>query len=153
MCLYPDLVLNPKYRPNKKNGGNPPPLTDERVKYVPIGCGKCIECTKQRANAWRIRLLEHIKTNTNGKFITLTLSNEQYADLFSDLEPKQQSFNYSMENQIATLATRRFLERWRKQFRKSLQHWLVTELGHNGTNKHLILLWLNYALEFSCVLQ
>ena len=38
----------------------------------------------------------------------------------------------------AAYAIRKFLERWRKKFKKSLRHWLVTELGHNGTeNIHL----------------
>ena len=30
---------------------------------------------------------------------------------------------------------RRFLERWRKKYKKSVKHWLVTELGHNGTER------------------
>ena len=81
MCLYPQLILNPKYRPNKKNKGKPPQLPDERVKYVPIGCQQCIECTKQRANHWRVRLLEEIKTAKHAKFITLTFSNESIYDL------------------------------------------------------------------------
>ena len=48
MCLYPRFMKNPKYKPNKKNGGNPPTITDKRVKYVPVGCGKCIECRNQK---------------------------------------------------------------------------------------------------------
>ena len=43
MCLYPRFMKNPKYKPNKKNGGKPPKITDKRVEYVPVGCGKCIE--------------------------------------------------------------------------------------------------------------
>ena len=37
-----------KYEPNKKNGGNVPPLNDERTLYVPVGCQNCIECDKQK---------------------------------------------------------------------------------------------------------
>ena len=48
MCISPRLKLNPKYLANSKNGGVPPPLIDERVKYVPIGCGVCYECLKQK---------------------------------------------------------------------------------------------------------
>ena len=40
MCLYPKFMKNPKYKPNKKNGGNPPTITDKRVEYVPMSCGK-----------------------------------------------------------------------------------------------------------------
>ena len=31
MCLYPTLIKNPKYKPNKKNGGQVPPVLDKRV--------------------------------------------------------------------------------------------------------------------------
>ena len=43
MCLYTEYRLNKKYLRNQKNGGNPPVLLDNRVKYVPIACGQCIE--------------------------------------------------------------------------------------------------------------
>ena len=33
------------------------------------------------------------------------------------------------------MAIRRFLERWRKEYKKSVRHWLVTELGHNNTER------------------
>ena len=48
MCLYPKLIQNPKYKKNKKNGGNVPTPQDDRVLLVPIGCGKCFECMKQK---------------------------------------------------------------------------------------------------------
>lgn len=130
MCLYPKLILNPKYRSNKKNGGNIPPVPDDRVKYVPIGCQNCMECRKQKAREWQVRILEDIKTHKNGKFITLTINNEQYAKL---AEESQQE-GYNRDNEIITLAIRRWLERWRKKHKRSVRHWLTTELGHQGTN-------------------
>ena len=81
MCLYPRLIKNPKYRVTKKNGGNVPSPSDTRVMYVPIGCGVCFECMKQKANSWKARLLEDLKENTNGKFVTLTFSNEKYTEI------------------------------------------------------------------------
>ena len=81
MCLYPRLFSNPKYRQNKKNGGVIPAIRDERVKLVPVGCGNCIECRKQKARDWQIRLLEDLKKHKNGKFITLTFSNESIKHL------------------------------------------------------------------------
>jgi hypothetical protein len=135
MCLYPKLIKNPKYRSTKKNGGVIPAINDERVKYVPIGCTNCMECRKQKAREWQIRLLEDIKTNTNGKFITLTLSNKSYTELSLEITKLD---GYNRDNAIITLAVRRFLERWRKQHKRSVRHWLVSELGHNGTeNIHL----------------
>lgn len=140
MCLYPKLIKNPKYRANKKNGGQAPPITDNRVQYVPIGCGKCIECRRQKAREWQIRMSEEIRENKNGKFVTLTFSNESLRELDKALDIKIKAQNmkieqYIRENEIATIGIRRFLERWRKKYGKSLRHWLVTELGHEGTKR------------------
>lgn len=148
MCYYSQLIKNPKYKKTKKNGGIVPPITDQRVTYVPIGCGKCMECRAKKAREWQVRLLEDIKHHKNGKFITLTFSNESYTKLWKELEPKGYQ-GYDLDNQIATLASRRFLERWRKTFKKSLRHWYVTELGQTGT-EHLHLhgiVWTNETME------
>lgn len=151
MCLYPRLIKNRKYVSNKKNGGNIPTVSDERTRYVPVGCQDCIECRKQKARSWQIRLLEDIKTNTNGKFITLTFSDQSYADLAKEIEESDNKEKietpkgYILDNKIATLAIRRFNERWRQKHGKALRHWLVTELGHKGTeNIHLHgIIWTN----------
>lgn len=143
MCLYPQLMYNPKYKTSKKNGGVIPAIPDKRVQWVPIGCGNCIECRKQKARGWQIRLLEDIKTNKNGKFITLTFSNESIKELIEQ-EPNKAwhglkgKEGYERDNGIAKRAVRLFLERWRKTHKKSVRHWLITELGHNGTeNIHM----------------
>lgn len=137
MCLYPRLIKNRKYTANKRNRGIIPEITDPRVLYVPVGCGECIECTKQKARGWQVRLLEDLRHNTNGKFITLTFSNESIKKL-CELEELHKLDGYELDNAIAKKATRMFLERWRKKYGRSLRHWLVTELGHNGTeNIHL----------------
>jgi len=142
MCLYPKLIKNRKYISNKKNGGIIPPITDIRVVMVPVGCGKCMECKKQKARNWQVRLQEEIRHNTNGKFVTLTFSNESIKELTKEIKGIQ---GYDLDNEIATLATRRFLERWRKKYKKSVKHWLVTELGGNGTeNIHMHgIIWTN----------
>lgn len=133
MCLYPRLIINRKYIPNKKNNYEAPEIKDNRTLYVPAACGKCIECIKQRGRQWSIRLQEHIR-HEKGQFVTLTFSNESIAELSKGTE----HIGYERDNEIATIAVRRFLERWRKEFKKSVTHWLVTELGHNGTeNIHM----------------
>lgn len=144
MCLYPKLIKNPKYKSNKKNGGVIPAVSDNRVLYVPIACGKCIECCKAKQRNWQVRLTEDIKDNTNGKFITLTFSNKSIKELCQIKEIKELT-GYERDNKIATIAVRRFLERWRKEHGKSIRHWFVTELGHNGTeNIHLHgIIWAN----------
>lgn len=159
MCYYSKIVRNKKYVGNKKNKGLPPAPSDNRALLTPIGCGRCKECRNQDARQWQARLLEDIKTHRNGKFVTLTLSNENYKKLYQLVKEEQKTLearvtldwerelsqkrlnkisNYGMDNQIAILAVKYFRERWRRKFKHSPRHWLATELGHNGTeNIHL----------------
>lgn len=142
MCLYPTLVKNRKYTKTKKNGGvvPAPPLHiskgsgrevyDERVLLVPIGCGKCMECRNQKKREWTVRMMEEIKHSRDGIMVTLTFSTESYKELNDEIDVNLTG--YERDNQIATLAVRRFLERWRKKFGKSVRHFLVTELGGEG---------------------
>lgn len=148
MCLYNEYLKNPKYKPNKKNGGIVPAVLDIRTTYVPIGCGDCIECRKQKARDWAIRLQEDIKKYKNGKFVTLTFSTESIIKLYKEIQledelaewnaimegteiPKKHK-GYDLDNAAATLAVRRFVERWRKKYKESVRHWLITELGGNN---------------------
>lgn len=155
MCLYPKLIRNPKYRANKKNKGIVPRMTDERVGYVPIGCGLCSECLKQKSNEWRVRLFEEIKHDNEAVFITMTFSNEEYSKLAEEIrnELLAEIGDYELDNAIARRAVKRFLGRWRKKTGKSVKHWLVTELGGNGTeNVHLHgILWTQKTMDIEAV--
>lgn len=152
MCLYPRLIQNPKYKKNKKNGGEIPAVKDHRVTIVPIGCQTCIECRQQKTREWMTRLQEDIKENKNGKFIVLTFSTEnliyitdQVQKSYAEKHEGEMMEGYELDNQIVTYAVRHFLERWRKKYKKSLRHWLVTELGH-GTTEHIHIhgiLWMD----------
>nr|QJB19280.1 MAG: replication initiator protein [Microvirus sp.] len=143
--------MNGKYKPNKKNGGIIPPLRDIRVKGVPIGCGNCMECRKKKAREWQVRLLEDVKHNTNGIMVTLTFSDKSISKLKRDVlkESIEEIKGYELDNRIATKAVRKFTERWRKKYKKTVRHWLVTELGHNGTeNIHLHgIIWTNESVN------
>ncbi len=158
MCLYPKLIKNKKYVANKKNGGDVPQATDERVLWVPAGCGKCMECRKQKARQWQVRLLEDIRTNKNARFVTYTFSDEnlnkiekivtkEHRETIIELEKKGQLkeskrknkakylTGYNRDNEVCRYAVRKYCERWRKKFGKTLRHWLVTELGSNNTER------------------
>lgn len=136
MCLYPLIIKNKKYLPNKKNKGVPPDAKDQRVKYVPVKCGKCIECRKAISREWQIRLQEEIKTNKEAIFVTLTFNEEELCKLKKEISTQNgQNSTSNAENQIATTATRRFLERYRKKYKRSLKHWLISELGHQNTER------------------
>ena len=175
MCLYPTLIKNPKYKENKKNGGQIPAVLDIRTLYVPIGCQRCIECRRQKARSWQVRMLEDIKTNTNGKFVTLTFSDQSIYKLNKIIqddinqeidkirhgrqfgEQERNKINkltwkrtgYELDNAIATYAMRYFNERWRKHTGKAIRHWAITELGHTGTeNIHLHgIVWTDETFE------
>lgn len=167
MCLYPRLQLNKKYTENQKNGGIIPPISDSRTLYVPVKCGNCKECREAKARDWIVRLIHEHKHRPGGKFVTLTFSNKSIKDLRAAVINKQikaevklqnrktidnptekekklnkiraKAKGYGLDNELATIAVRRFLERWRREYgRMNIKHWLVTELGHQGTeNIHL----------------
>lgn len=132
MCLYPQYIVNPKYKPNKKNKGNPPICKDRRLYYIPTKCGCCIECRKEKQREWRVRLEEELRSNY-GYFITLTISPEG----IKELEEKTGLSWKENPNEIASKGLRLFLERCRKDTSKSVRHWCVTELGETGDRIHL----------------
>lgn len=142
MCLYPKLIKNKKYLPNKKNGYNPPKCTDERLRYVTAACGHCFECRKQKSQGWQVRMSEELKNNPNAIFVTLTIDDANY----EKLKAKEGSED---NNKIARRAIRLFLERIRKETDKSIRHWFVTELGHQATERvHLHgIVWNDRATE------
>lgn len=114
--------------PTKKNGYNPPKMLDPRTQLVPVGCGKCIECLKQKAREWQVRLAEEEKRWQYKYCLTFTFSCEELEKLKNELNLKEC-------NAVATQAIRRFLERWRKIHKKSITHWFITELGHENTER------------------
>jgi len=132
MCLYPKLINNPKYRANKKNGGKIPVVKDIRVLYVPIGCGKCIECRKQKARQWQVRLQEDLRRNRNAHFVTYTFNDYELNKIEKEIK---ELTGYNRDNEVCRIAIRRYTERWRKKYGKTLRHWLVTELGGTNTER------------------
>lgn len=128
MCLFPRFIQNKRYQPNKKNGGQPPFCDDYRKLLVPVGCGVCKECLQQKANQWKIRLFEELKNWNNPKFVTLTFTPES-------LKYITDTYNIKGANACAGKAIRLFLERWRKKYKKSLRHFLITELGQTKSER------------------
>ena len=100
---------------------------EEILKLTQIGCGKCEECRIAKANEWRVRLMEEIKSNPkNIIFATLTFSEESLKKLeYDEKEP----------NKAPQKAITLFRKRWWKKYKAPLKHWLVTELGHDNTKR------------------
>lgn len=123
MCLYTKYITNPKYLPNKKNNYNPPACKDRRLLYVPIKCGKCMECRKQNQSQWVVRLSEEIRKNPEALFVTLTFNEESYKELAAITKN---------ENEMCRIALRKMLENYRVQNKHTIRHWVATELGDDG---------------------
>ncbi|AYP28850.1 MAG: putative replication initiation protein [Microviridae sp.] len=137
MCLYTKYIMNPKYKPSKKNGGHPPECTDERLRYIPAKCGRCIECRKQKKSEWIMRLSEEVRNDSSCQFVTLTFNDEAFGILRKKMhiwsvEPSNEELH-----QMVTYAVRRFLENIRHETGKSVKHWLITEKGEDFGRIHL----------------
>lgn len=131
-CLSPISIKNPRYLPSKVNNFDPPKCVDDRDLIIFVPCGKCLGCRRRKQTDWRFRMLNEFKYSDDRRFhfVTLTFSDEslkKLCDEFPDLDI----------NGRVTIAVRRFLERYRKKYRKSLRHLLVTELGENTGRIHL----------------
>lgn len=133
MCIYGSVMPNKKYTATKKNGGIVPVPVDRRVMGVTIACGKCIECKKKKAREWKVRLEEELRHDIQAEFVTLSFSDEAIEKLIK--QGKIESEGYEKENEIATWAVRKYFERWRKEYGKSVKHWLITELGQTNTER------------------
>lgn len=137
MCLYTKYIENPKYKPNKKNKFNPPVLKDERLRYVPVECGKCIECRKKKKREWTMRLCEEIRNDNKCYFVTLTFNDESLKNLSKECFKRNCCMNNEETHIVVTKAIRRYLELIRKHTGKSVKHWFITEKGEDFERIHL----------------
>lgn len=138
MCLFPRLIPNPRYKANKKNGGIVPRPRDERLRWITASCGRCEQCRKQKANEWTFRLNIELQKGAPAHFMTMTFS-----------EKTLDAFQCRDANEVATLAVKLFRKRWYKKYKQSLRYWLITELGHDNTERlHLHgILWTDKDCE------
>lgn len=136
MCLYTKYILNKKYLPTKKNRYNPPVCQDERLKYVPIKCGKCMECRKQKKREWYVRLSEELKKHKGALFLTLTFNEQMYEEVRKASQVGMKPSNEE-ENEMCRYAIRHWLELIRKRTGKSVKHWVITEKGEDYNRIHM----------------
>lgn len=124
MCLYPSIIENPKYAKSNEKSKR---IRDYRLRWIQIPCGHCEECRRAKANEWRVRLMEEMKSNPkNIIFATLTFSEESLKKLeYDEKEP----------NKAPQKAISLFRKRWWKKHKAPLKHWLITELGHDNTKR------------------
>lgn len=128
MCVFTKTMFNPRYKAGIKNGGIIPPVPDMRVLSIEAKCGTCIECRRERASEWQIRLTEEAKAQGyHGHFVTLTFDEEHMNKLAEEVGDDA--------DEIAKVALRRYLELWRKKHKSRPKHWFVNELGHKNTER------------------
>lgn len=140
MCLNQRAIENKRYKPNKKNNGVPERAKDYRLKGVTIPCGYCAECVGNRRSEWAKRILEEQYVSGPGYFVTLTIAEDSMDELIKEAGTEE-------ANAVARVAVRRWTERYRKEKKSGLRHWLVVELGQNRTERlHLHgIIWLSGA--------
>lgn len=129
MCLYPTIMKNKRYAPKAKFSGTTRVPIDPRLYYIETKCGKCIECRKEKARNWSIRMQEELKVNPKAYFVGMSLSDESIKELIKKYKLKDD------QNEVAKKALRLWLERCRKDTGKSIRHWCITELGHKNTER------------------
>ncbi len=125
MCLYPRIIRNKKYLPNRKNEGSPARARDARTQAVAIGCGVCSECRKQKASSWLARIDFEMKKDPNAIFTTLTFSDETISKYAKRND----------ENAICAKEVELFRKRFYAKYKKPARHWLISEIGKNGTER------------------
>lgn len=149
MCLYPTLIRNKRYLPNKKNGGSPPKCNDKRKEFVPVGCGICKECREQKADEWTLRLQHEFSNSVIPiMYVTLTFSDESFDKLIQDTLTEE-------SGAVATIAVKRFFDKVRQYTKRHHEdnarpkYWLITELGHaNSERLHMHgFIWWSYEIE------
>ena len=131
-CPIPIRIINPHYKKIASLSDNPNELdsySNREDFYLDVPCGKCYHCRKSYKTQWNLRLQHHYRYLTpaqkgNSYFITLTFSNEH---LPNQCPTKEQIAPY----------VRKFLERVRKKYKKSVTHWIVSEYGDNTERYHL----------------
>lgn len=144
MCLYPRIMRNPRYKPNKKNNGIPPACHDKRMMYISIGCGKCIECRRKEIRSWIARIETEQKfKQAPALFVTFTFNDESLWELrewainWKNQTTDENDKEEHIDNIVAKRAMRLFLKRWVKKFGKTLRHFATTELGEEKGRIHI----------------
>lgn len=112
--------------------------------YITVPCGKCVMCRKKEYNSWRVRLIhevqDHIrkygptrKKKTGGMyFVTITLHPRVYEKAKRDPHSVIREFLEDYRNDMR----KKYPGKANKHKRRSLRHWIVTELGETTHRLH-----------------
>lgn len=129
MCLRPRFIVN-RYYLKLTHGDvlHAQYLYGKNVDfYIKVGCGLCVECVSRSAQCWAQRLCDHYEyllkngyDKSKVSFVTLTCAPEFYDDF----------------KKSPNVFVRRFLERYRKRYGRSFDHYIVSEYGEKRGRLH-----------------
>lgn len=115
---------------------NPRWIKLQSGKMQALRCENCIRCKLWKLEQWDERLIKEIQSKESKQFVILNIDNKNENELktiVKRLNPELTELK--TYNKIATLSVRRFLELWRHHTKKSVKHWLITELTNRNKNK------------------
>lgn len=117
MCLFPITIRVKTSVMKGYEHGMPLPVQQYRT----VPCGKCYDCRRAAATRWRFRLFQEMNLggHSNSLFVTLTLDDKY--------------FNQAVDPAIYI---RRFLDRLRKVYGRSVKHWFIHEYGSSPSGTH-----------------
>ncbi len=129
-CPIPLRIINPKYKKiSVDNNEDVSQYEGREDYYIDVPCGRCYHCLKSYKTQWNLRLQHHYRylsndAKNNSYFITLTFNDKSLPSACPEKED------------ISPLI-RKFLERVRKHYKRSVTHWIISEYGGNTERYHL----------------
>lgn len=104
------------------------PSSSIRWKPVPLPCGQCIGCRKERSRQWAVRCMHEAQLHEENCFITLTFNDENL--------PKDMSLR-KMDFQL-------FMKRLRKVTHPGIRYYACGEYGEKNNRPHYHALLFGY---------
>ena len=118
--------------------------TDKQGNYVPVPCGKCIECLRDYQNEWSFRLGKEMSNLVCPIFVTLTYNDENVPVAYNNDVCEWQSYVDKHEVQL-------FLKRLRKmcpEFKNNLRYFALGEYGKDGNRAHYHIVLMSPAILY-----
>lgn len=113
--------------------------------YVPVPCGKCIECLNRYKNDWIFRIKQECKGLVCPIKVELTYAPEFLPVAYNNEVCEWQSYVSKREVQL-------FLKRLRKacpEFKNNLRYFAVGEYGRDGNRAHYHLILMSSCIRTS----
>lgn len=105
--------------------------------YIPVKCGCCIECRKEKQREWRVRLEEELRTSF-GYFTTLTISQEKIKEIESTTGLKWEENPNRNCNKSLKIISRTGKKRYRKEYKTLVRYGNGREKRQNTFARYIL---------------